>query len=199
MKQLFFDVETQNTFDDVGGFHPEKLGVSFVGAIVRDGFPEEGGGIETYHRFFESDLNSFWPLLESADVIIGYNSNGFDLITLKPYYDKDVQTLPSLDLLEVIKKSIGHRLSLDVVAAQTLGTKKIGHGLDAISYYRNKQWDKLAQYCIKDVEITRDIYDYGRIHQKLKYLDKNSQLNEAFVDFSFNPSSKPLATQISLI
>jgi hypothetical protein len=29
MKQLILDVETQKIFDQVGGYHPEKLGVSF--------------------------------------------------------------------------------------------------------------------------------------------------------------------------
>ncbi len=52
MKQIILDVETIKTFDQVGGFHPEKLGISFVGVIERDGF--EGKGKE--YRYFEKDI-----------------------------------------------------------------------------------------------------------------------------------------------
>lgn len=199
MHQLIFDVETQKTFDEVGGYHPEKLGVSFVGAIERKGLPESDQAIEFRHCYFEADLPKLWPLLESVDVIIGFNSNGFDLLTLKPYYRRDVQDLPSLDLLEAVKSSVGHRLSLDAIAAQTLGTQKSGHGLDAIKYYRDKQWKKLADYCMKDVEITRDIYDFGRTKGYIKYLDRRNNLSQASVDFDFTPSIKPPATQMSLV
>jgi DEAD/DEAH box helicase domain-containing protein len=199
MKQLIFDVETQKTFDEVGGFYPEKLGISFVGAIERNGFPEEVGVNEQYHRFFEKDLENFWPLLESADVVIGFNSNGFDLATLQPYYQGNISLLPSLDLLEAVKAGVGHRLSLDAIAAQTLGTKKSGSGLDAITYYRDKQWSKLAKYCIKDVEITRDLYDYGRRHKKIKYLDRHGNLSEAVIDFTYTPQVRPAGTQMALI
>ena len=33
MQQLILDVETQKTFDDVGGYFPEQLKISFVGGV----------------------------------------------------------------------------------------------------------------------------------------------------------------------
>ncbi len=198
MKQVIFDVETKLTFDAVGGYYPEKLGISFIGAIERNGFPEDEGVVETEHRFFEQDLEKFWPLLESADVVIGFNSDGFDLPTLVPYYRGNIRKLPSLDLLSRVKASINRRISLDSLAKQTLGTKKSGNGLDAIKYFQEKQWDKLAHYCMKDVAITRDLYDFGRVHGKILYLNHWNNVVDAPVDFSF--AVKPKAgVQMSLL
>jgi DEAD/DEAH box helicase domain-containing protein len=186
MKQIFLDVETQKTFDEVGGYYPEKLGISFVGVIQRHGFPESGAIKEVRHQFFEADLDKLWPVLEQADVIIGFNLIEFDLPTFKPYYNGDIQKLPSLDLLVKIKEKAGHRISLDAVAKETLGTKKIGNGLDAIKYYHEQDWDSLAKYCMKDVEITRDVYDFGRQKGFVKYTNRWNNLIELEVDFQYS-------------
>jgi len=186
-KQIFLDVETIKTFDQVGGYYPEKLEVSFVGVIERDGFPEEKDVREVRHEFFQDQLPLLWPLLERADIIIGFNLIGFDLPALRPYYNGDIHKLPALDLLEVIKNKCGHRVSLDAVATQTIGSKKIGNGLDAIKYYANGQLKELAMYCMKDVEITRDVYDFGRRYQKVKFLNKWNNLIELDIDFDYHP------------
>lgn len=181
MRQVIFDVETIRTFDEVGGYKPEELGISFVGVIVRDGFVGKGEEME----FFENDLSKLWPVLESADVLIGFNNDGFDLPALQPYYKGKVSDFPSLDLLSRIKESVGHRISLDGVAGETLGVKKSGNGLDAIAYYRDGELKKLADYCLKDVQITRDLYDFGREHGFVKFLNRWNELIEARVNFSF--------------
>ena len=198
MLQAFLDVETIKTFDQVGGYNPEKLGVSFCGLIIREGFPEAGGGEEVRHELFEADLSQLFPLLEHTDVIIGYNLNNFDMPALKPYYSGDISQFPTLDLMTKIKASAGHRVSLDAVAQETLGVKKIGHGLDAIRYYQNGELDKLAKYCMKDVEITRDLYDYGRQNHKVKFLNKWNNQIEVEVDFEFKPPDNS-GTQMSLV
>jgi DEAD/DEAH box helicase domain-containing protein len=181
MKQVFFDVETIKTFDEVGGYRPEELEVSFVGVIVREG--EVGVGKEM--SFFQKDLPKLWPILESADVLIGFNTDGFDLPALQPYYSGQVNDLPSLDLMARIKASVGHRISLDSVAKETLGAGKNGNGMDAINYYREGKLDLLAKYCLHDVAITRDIYDYGRENGVVKFLNRWNELVEAKADFSF--------------
>ena len=181
MMQLILDVETKKTFDQVGGYFPEKLGISYVGVCVRNGYSGTGEML----GFFEDQLNDLWPLLEQAEIIVGFNIIGFDMETLRPYYSGNVERLPVLDLLERFKKSTGHRVSLDSIAQQTLGKGKIGHGLDAIKYYENKEFDKLAKYCLMDVEITREVWDFGLQHGKVKFTNKWNRVIEAPVDFSF--------------
>lgn len=183
MKQVFLDVETKKTFDEVGGYFPDRLGISFVGLCIREGLDGAGEMI----GYFEQDLPKLWPVLESADVLIGFNIRGFDLETFRNYYSGSMEGWPVLDLLDRFKEAAGHRISLDSIATQSLGISKSGNGLDAIRYYANKEFDKLASYCLKDVEITRDVYDYGRTKGKVKYLNKWQRLIETPVDFSFTP------------
>jgi DEAD/DEAH box helicase domain-containing protein len=79
--------------------------------------------------------------------------------------------MASLDLLDEIKKSLGRRLKLDTIAEATLGRKKIGHGLEAMSWWKQGLFDKVKAYCEEDVKITKDIYDYALKNGHLKYKD----------------------------
>lgn len=197
MRQIIFDLETKQIFTDVGGYYPEKLGVSFLGAIERLGLPEAGPVTETRHQFFESDLSHFFPLLNQADLIVGYNLLGFDLPALSVYGQIDLDTLPILDLFLEIKNQAGRRVSLDAVVSQTLGVHKSGVGLDAIKYYQQSDLASLAAYCLKDVEITRDLYDFGRRHGYVKFLNHWNNPVELPVNFNFSPRSN--GTQLSLV
>lgn len=194
MRHVFFDVETKKTFDEVGGYFPAKLEPSFIGVCVRDGFNGPG----TMMEFYEQDLAKLWPVFESADLIIGFNSIGFDMEVLRPLYPGNVDDLPHLDLMARFKEATGHRIALDSIAKETLGKGKIGHGLDAIKYYREGKLQELAKYCLMDVEITRDIYDWGRTKGNLKFKNKWNRLIESPIDFSFTPK-KVLGTQMTLL
>lgn len=201
MRHVVLDVETIKTFDEVGGYKPELLGVSFVGVIEREGLPGVWGEkvTEKRHELFEKDLDKLFKLLEQVDLIVGFNLDGFDMPALKPYYRGNIAKLPTLDLLVRFKEERNHRVSLDAIAGETLGSKKIGNGLDAIKYYANGELDKLAKYCMKDVEITRDIYDYGRIKGMIKFKNKWNELVEAKVDFSYQKPAEVAGLQMSLV
>jgi len=192
--QIILDVETKKTFDEVGGFFPDRLGISFVGVCVREGLSGKG----EMKSYWEKDLPLLFPLLEKADVVIGFNVDNFDMQTFVPYYSADITKIPTLDVLTRIKESAGHRISLDAVAQETLGIGKSGDGLDAIKYYNNKQWDKLEKYCLQDVAVTRDVYDYGLKKGHIKFKNKWNRLVECPVDFSFTPK-KDAGLQMSLI
>lgn len=194
MLQLILDVETKKTFDEVGGYFPDRLGISFVGVCVREGLHGKG----EMQGYFEDDLPKLFPLLERADVVIGFNVDNFDMPTFNQYYSGDISAIPTLDLMLRIKDSVGHRIGLDAVAQETLGIGKSGDGLDAIKYYNAGQFDKLRDYCLQDVAVTRDIYDYGRSKGGVKFKNKWNRLIEAPVDFTFTPS-KDAGVQMSLL
>lgn len=194
MLQVVLDVETKKAFDEVGGYFPDRLGVSFVGVCIREGM----SGCGEMKGFFENDLPDLFPLLEKADVVIGFNIDGFDMQTLVPYYSADITKIPTLDLMMRIKSATGHRISLDAVAQETIGAGKSGHGLDAIKYYKNQEFDKLRDYCLRDVEVTRDVYDEGLKKGQVKFRNKWNRLVECPVDFSFTPK-KDAGVQMSLI
>lgn len=194
MLQVILDVETKKTFDAVGGYFPDRLGVSFVGVCVRNGMSGEG----EMQSYFEKDLPKLFELLERADVVIGFNVDGFDMQTFTSYYQGDITAIPTLDLMLRIKDSVGHRISLDAAAQETLGIGKTGDGLDAIKYYERQQWDELEKYCLQDVKVTRDLYDHGLRTGKVKFKNKWNRLIEADVDFSFKPK-KNAGVQMSLL
>ncbi len=194
MLELILDVETKKTFEEVGGYFPEKLGVSFVGACLRQTGNKQGELLS----FFEDDLPQLFPLIERADVVIGFNIDGFDMPSLSAYYPADIRKIPTLDLMARIKDSVGHRISLDAVAQETLGSGKIGDGLDAIRYYHNGNLEALKKYCLEDVKITRDIYDYGLKNGLVLFRNKWNRLIKAPVNFTF-VAKLASGTQMSLI
>lgn len=194
MRQIILDVETQKTFDEVGGYFPDRLGISFVGVCVRDGFSGKGEMM----GFFEPDLPKLFPMLEAADLIVGFNCDSFDMQTFLPYYKADISKMATLDLMLRIKDSVGHRIGLDAVAKETLGIGKNGDGLDAIKYFKNKDWDSLSKYCLQDVAVTRDIYDHGLKTGKVKFKNKWNRLIECDIDFTFTPK-KDAGMQMSLL
>lgn len=191
MKLLVFDVETKKAFDEVGGYYPEKLGVSIIGTYWRD----ESG--EEYVGYREDNFSPFWRKLETADLVVGFNIINFDYATLKPYYSGSFEQFPSLDIMVEMEKHLGHRVSLDAVAKETLGEQKNGHGLDAIRYYHDGDWESLEKYCLQDVKVTKDIYDYGLANKILRFKNKWNNLIEVPVNFEQRGSeSKTVQTTL---
>ncbi len=163
MRKIIFDCETKNTFQEVGSNKPQDLDLSLL--VIYD------YETDTYSTFLEKDLPKLWRILEKTDILIGYNSDHFDIPLLNKYYPGDLTQIHSLDLLVEIKKATGRSLRLDAVASGTLGIGKSGSGLDAIVWWKNGEIDKIAQYCTQDVRVTKDIYEYALKHGSLKYKD----------------------------
>lgn len=179
MKLVVFDVETKKAFDEVGGYHPDKLGVSISGVYYRD----TERGEEWLRGYREEEFPQMFKVFESADLLVGYNSVQFDMPALSPYYVGDLLSLPNLDIMLELEKELTYRPALDAVAKETLGVQKIGHGLDALRYYHDGEWDKLIKYCLRDVEVTRDLYDYGVKNGKLMFKNKWNNVLELSVNF----------------
>lgn len=165
MKKLVLDIETQNTFQDVGSNNPADLDISIV--CIYD---YETG---TYDSFLQEDLPRLWPILDDAEVLITYHGDKFDIPLLNKYYAKqtggDLTQIRSLDVLREIKNAYGRMPKLDKVAEGTFGKgKEDGHfGLDAIVWWRNGDIESLRKYCIDDVRITKDVYEYALKNKKL--------------------------------
>ena len=174
MKVITFDIETVGDFGTNGDF--SKLDVTVVG--VHD---SSTGGMSSY---FKEDLHKLWPLLESADVLVGYNSEHFDTPILNKYYAGDLSKIKSVDLLKEIKNVLGRRLKLDNIAEATLGKKKSGNGMEAVVWWKQGLHDKVRDYCLDDVKITRQLYDYALKNGSLKYRDYESGLREIKLDTS---------------
>lgn len=163
MKKVFLDIETQNTFEEVNSNDPKDLAISVV--CVYD------SSTEKYDSFLEKDFPKLWPILETADMLVTFNGDHFDLPLLNKYYHGSLDKIKSLDLLVEIRKSLGRRIKLDSIAEATLGRNKSGHGLEAITWWRNGEIDKIIKYCLEDVKITKEVYEYAMKNKHLKYPD----------------------------
>lgn len=160
MRRITFDIETTSA----GAISdPRTLEMSVV--CIHD------TETDSFSSFTVPELPKLWPILERADVIVGYNSDHFDIPILNKYYSGDLTKIRSLDLLSEIKKVLGHRLKLDSVAQATLGKGKIGNGLDAVKWWDQGLVEKVIKYCIEDVKITKEVYEYALENNKLKYSD----------------------------
>lgn len=173
--EIVFDIETQNSYQEVGARDNRLLKVSLVGVY----FYRTG----QYESFTEAELPKLWAEFERADRLIGYNSLGFDIPVLNNYYPGDLGKLPSLDIMAEIANHLGFRIKLDEVAQATLGIGKSGDGLKAVEYFRKGELDKLRDYCLQDVKVTKDLYDYGCEHGRLFYVNKVGERVEIPVDF----------------
>ena len=180
--EIVLDIETSNSFADVGKYDPALLKVSLV---VVYSYADQ-----TYHSFLEPELPKMWRLLESADRIIGYNLLGFDYKVLNTYYPGDLFRFPTLDIMLEIEKVIGFRVKLDDVAHASLGTGKSGNGLQAIEFFRRGEIDKLRDYCQQDVKVTKEVYEYGLDKKVVKYRDRLGQTVPVPVDFQLAKAQK---------
>jgi hypothetical protein len=163
MRKIIFDCETSNLFTDVGSSDSSALDLSVV--CIYDSETGE------YSSYFQNELKNLWPILEKADLLIGYNSDHFDIPLLTKYYSGDLTKIKSLDLLKEIKNSLGRRLKLDTIAEATLGKNKSGHGLEATTWWKQGKYEEVKKYCLDDVKITKEIYEYALKNGILKFKD----------------------------
>lgn len=181
-KEVVLDIETQNSFADVGGANHDKLKISLIGVYFYE--------TDEYASYLEHELPNLWPRLEHAERIIGYNTKGFDYLVMNAYYPGDITAFPSLDLLEEISNNLGFRVKLDDVASATLGYGKTGHGLQAIEFFRKGELGKLRDYCLQDVKVTKEVYEYGLKHGEVFYLDRAGTKKAIKVNLKM-PAVKP--------
>jgi DEAD/DEAH box helicase domain-containing protein len=181
---VYFDLETQKSFGDVGGFSQKaKMGVS-----VAVTYSTARG---TYEIYTESEMEKLGEELIRADLVVGWNHIQFDYPVLQPYVFHTLaeQTL-NLDMMLDLEKLLGFRLKLDSVATATLGIGKTADGLDALRWWQEHKKSgefaplrKIAEYCAYDVKVTKCVHEYALQHGMLKYDDKSGRISEIAVDW----------------
>ncbi|RJR14018.1 hypothetical protein C4585_00910 [Candidatus Parcubacteria bacterium] len=161
MRTIVFDIETANWMSDTGTGNPADLTIALV--AIHDSVTD------SYQSFVEHELPQLWKILEGADMLVGYNSDHFDIPLLNKYYPGDLEHLKSLDLMKEVQGVLGRRLKLDAIAEGTLGERKSADGLQSLRWWKAGEVEKVREYCIKDVELTKKIFDYALEHGGIKY------------------------------
>ena len=163
---VVFDLETQLSADDVGGWR-EARQMRVAVAAVWDSIDNH---VSLYEEAAIDDLIAH---LKRADVICGFNIRKFDFEVLRGYTFDNLQSLPILDLLEIVTDSRGGRLKLDTIARATLGVGKSADGLQSLEWFKTGRLDLVREYCQKDVEVTRDVMLFALQNGYVLFEDKS--------------------------
>jgi len=162
---LYFDLETQKSADEVGGWgNISKMGMS-IGVTYSLTSGE-------YKIYGEKQVNALITDLQRADLVVGFNNLRFDYEVLHGYTAFDLSQLPTLDMLVELQNTLNHRLSLDSIATATFGVEKTAEGLQAIRWFKEGRLAEIAEYCCYDVKITKLVHEYGVQNKQLHYANR---------------------------
>jgi DEAD/DEAH box helicase domain-containing protein len=176
VNDIFFDLETQRSFQEVGGRENLKLLRMSVAVTFSTATNE-------FRAYTEKEAAALIADLKAAERVIGFNVLNFDYQVLKAYTAERLSDLPTLDLLEDIYNKLGFRVGLDALAHATLGSNKSADGLAAIRWFREGQIDKLIAYCRDDVAITKQLYEFGRDNKFVLFIDRAGRKQRVSVNW----------------
>ena len=165
-RTILFDLETLRSAAEVGGWNrADRMGVA-VGVLY---FLEE----DRFESYREDRVGDLLAALRSATKVVGFNSRRFDYKVLEGYAGRGLsRELPTLDLLEEVRRVAGFRMKLDHLAQETLGAAKSADGLQSLAWVAEGRFDEVEEYCRHDVEILRDLFLFGRREGYLMFRDK---------------------------
>jgi DEAD/DEAH box helicase domain-containing protein len=162
---VYFDLETQKSADEVGGWHNIREMRMSIGVTYSTSRRD-------YKIYGEKNIDDLLTELQRADLVVGFNNLRFDYEVLHYYTVYDLRQIPTLDVLVELQNQLQHRLSLDSVAAATLGVEKTAEGMQAIHWFREGRIVEIAEYCCYDVKITRLVHEYGALNKQLFYKNR---------------------------
>ncbi len=163
-----FDLETQRSAAEVGGWHnAPRMGMS--GGVIYDSRQK------VFVSYLEDQIERLIDHLNQFDVIVGFNVKRFDYHVLQGYSRFDFASLTTLDILEDIHQHLGFRLSLAHLVQETLKANKTADGLQALKWWKQGRIREIIEYCTMDVRLTRDLFRYGRDKGYLIFRSRHQQ------------------------
>lgn len=185
---LSIDIETKNLSHEIGGWgntHMFKVAcvASYDGTIRKiytDDIDNENLGslndieVKTL-RELKYDLDDHF---DKGGKLLGHNIIAFDLPVLrdsldifiaKKYLDNRVDMC--IDTSAYISKNFGKRIHLDNLTKCTLNAGKSMDGVESVKKWREGDFNSVLEYCIKDVELTYDLWKHGKDKGIIKAFD----------------------------
>ena len=176
---MALDIETGNYSWEIGGWDKHSL---FEPTVVctwdgsdghvfsKEEIEVEGAQVHPLHpRELGDHLQKH---IDEGGVILGHNIRKFDLPVLNAALDcwtagdlmSKSESIIDTKLL-VSKAAVAHgqiATALDVLARTTLDIGKSMKSADAPEAWRDGRYIEVAEYCLKDCQLTFDLYQYGR-------------------------------------
>ena len=162
---VYFDLETQKSADEVGGWgniRDMRMSVGVTYSTARG----------DYRIYGEKQVDDLITELMRADLVVGFNNLRFDYEVLHGYSIMDLKQVPTFDMLVELQRALSHRLSLDSVACATFGVEKTAEGLQAIRWFREGKLMEIAEYCCFDVKITKMVHEFAVANKRLFYTNR---------------------------
>jgi len=166
-RTIFFDVETRKWASDLrpddidAGWEELRSGKGGASAIAL--YDTRNNWLYLYD---DNTIENCARHLETADVLVGYNSERFDVPCIEGLVHRRLRLRKHVDIYQTLIQAYAHRgisgqkgdFTLDAVARRNLGRGKIDHGDNAKVLAQKGHWAKLFNYCGVDVQLTRDLY-----------------------------------------
>lgn len=189
MKKIIFDIETKNIFSDVNSDNPADLDISVLSLYDYE--------TNKYYSFLEEEFKEMWPFFENADLLITFNGNHFDIPLLQKYCSFNLKNIEHHDVFAEVQKVTGKKIALNNIATSTLKIAKSADGLDAVAWWNSGEIEKIKKYCEQDVKVTKDVYEFAKKNNFLKYKNiktKNIEIvnfNKDIWEIKNNTDSQP--------
>ena len=165
---IFFDLETRlwakdlRPDDEEAGWEDLRSGKGGASAIAlydtRDMW---------LYLYDDHTIENAARHLEAADIVVGYNSERFDLPCIEGLTHRRLRIRRHIDIYRLLVQEYARRgitgqkgdFTLDTISKKNLGRGKIDHGDNAKELARKGHWGRLMNYCADDVHLTHDLYN----------------------------------------
>lgn len=185
---LSFDIETKNLSYDIGGWGNTHLfkvacvttwdgnkGVIYIDENIGELRKEEGIEIKSLRQLkFDFDEH-----FQKGGILLGHNINAFDLPVLRDAMDiyivrKYLEDKENrcIDTSAYLLKNHGKRIHLDNLVKNTISDQKNMSSVDSVVKWNEGSHGEVADYCLKDSQLTYDLWVHGRENGIVKYFDE---------------------------
>lgn len=169
MRIVFFDLETRlhasdlNPEDEEAGWDALRRGEGGISALCI--YDTKDRWLYTYD---DHSIQAAARHLESADVVVGFRSEKFDVPVVEGLLGRSLRLRYHLDIYTEIAQANAHKgivglkgdFTLDAVCRRNLGRGKVEHGSNAKELARRGHFGRLFYYCGDDVHLTYDLFAY---------------------------------------
>tara|TARA_R100000544_G_C2203025_1_gene47730 strand:- start:151 stop:744 length:594 start_codon:yes stop_codon:yes gene_type:complete len=184
-KILSFDIETGNTAADIGGWQNTHMWqVTCVtttdgenNTVYIDKPVEIDGAVVKGLKQLKFDLDDHF---QKGGKLLGHNIVAFDLPALRDSMDiyivrkyLEEKETRCIDTSRMMTKAAGKRIQLDNLAKCNLNSQKSGDGLMAVKWWSEGRYEDVAEYCLKDSQLTLDVWKMGVEKGNLSFFDED--------------------------
>lgn len=114
---IYLSIRTEKTAAEVGGWSKvDQMGLR--DALIYDTTTRK------FSHYTKSEVADLITILQTADLVVGFNQLNFDYKVLSTYSNKDLVALPNFDMLAYIEQTLDFRVSRDNLVQSTLGVSK---------------------------------------------------------------------------